>query len=190
MGQRGKLNVDEMGANVPVNAPAYGPGPIHYWRNARLLIFSYETDEEAAANLLPPQLELTDTPTAAVFFNDMRWSTCGPYKEVVQAISCGYGDQEAYYCVDLVLDQDAPILAGREVAGFPKKLGHIHLIAESDLMGGYFERPDKIRICSGLMRPEIPLDMPPDGTGVKWLNLRAIPSPEEDKKFSLLELVE
>ncbi len=78
MGQSGRLTMEKMGANIPVNAPAYGPGPIHYWKKARLLIFNYETDEEAAANLLPPQLKLTDTPTAAGFFNDMQWSTCGP----------------------------------------------------------------------------------------------------------------
>jgi len=190
MGQSGKLTVEKMGANMPVNAPAYGPGPVYYYKKARLLIFNYETDEEAAANLLPPQLKLTDTPTVSVLFNDFEFSTAGRYKEAVQAINCLYGEQEAYYCVHLILDQDAPILAGREVAGFPKKLGHIELVTQSDLMAGYFDQPTGIRICSGVMRPEMPLDMPADGTTWKLINLRAIPAPEQDKKFSLLELVQ
>lgn len=190
MGLKGRLTREKMATNVPIHAPTFGTGHSHYWKNARLLIFNYETDGEAAANLLPPQLELTDTPTASVFFNDMNWSTVGRYKEVAQVINCRHGKEEGHYCVHLVLDQEAAIIGGREFAGFPKKSGHIEFIQESDLMGGYFDRPSGIRICSGLMRSEKPMDMPPDGNIVKWFNVRAIPSPEEGGGFSLLELVQ
>jgi len=190
MGMEGKLTKDRMGANMPVHAPTCTSDPVIYYRKGRTLIFTYETEDKAAASLLPSQLRLTDVPTVSVFFNDFPWTTVGRYKEVVQAIHCLYGGQEAYYCVHLILDQEAPILGGRERAGFPKKLGYIEAIAESDLMGGFFERPKGIRICSCLMRPETPLEMPPDGTTVKFINLRAIPAPESDKKFSLLELVQ
>ena len=90
----------------------------------------------------------------------------------------------------LMLDAEVPVLAGRELYGFPKKMGVVEFVQQEDLMAGYVERPRGIRICSGVLRPEQPANPLPDGTALKTCALRVIPSPEKDKRHSLVELIQ
>jgi len=53
----------------------------------------------------------------------------------------------------------------------------------------YAERPRGIRICSGVMRDEMVFSPMDEGSAVSQIVLRAIPSPEENTRHSLLELV-
>jgi acetoacetate decarboxylase len=174
---------------MPVDAPVYHRKPYHF-RKARLLRFDYETDPDTAAQLIPEQLCLTDPATGFLFMNEYPWSTLGPYREAVLGINVLYGDQAFHYMSHLMLDSSVPILAGREVYGIPKKMGIIEFSNFEDVMAGYVERPKGIRICSGVLRPEQPLDPPPDGTPMNACVLRVIPSPEKGKDHSLVELIQ
>jgi acetoacetate decarboxylase len=189
MGLQGRLTKDNLAATMPVDAPAYHRKPFHY-KKARWMRFDFETDAEAAAALLPEQLTLPDTPTASLSFVDYTWSSLGPYRESILAIQAICGGEELFYLTHLILDRDTPILVGREVYGFPKKMGHVEFVQEEDLMAAYVERPRGIRICSGIMRAEQPLEPLPDGTPLKACSLRVIPSPEKDKDHSLIELIQ
>ncbi len=188
MGLQGKLTKAMMGTNMPVDAPAYHKKPFYF--KARMLMFEYETDPDMAAQLVPEQLLLTDPPTAALYLNEYPWSTLGPYREAILAIKVTYGGRELFYITHLMLDSTLPIVAGREVYGIPKKMGVIELVQHEDVMAGYVERPKGIRICSGVMRPEQPLDPLPDGTPLSLCVLRVIPSPEKGKDHSLIELIQ
>jgi acetoacetate decarboxylase len=189
MGLHGKLTKGKMAATMPVDAPAYHKKPF-YFKRARLLRFDYETDGEAAAELIPQPLRLTDPATAFLLINEYPWSTLGPYREAVLGVNVEHGKQPLHYLSHLMLDAEAPILAGREIYGFPKKMGVVEFLQEDDLIGGYVERPRGVRICSGVLRPEQPLDPLPDGTALRVCGLRVIPSPEKDKDHSLVELIQ
>ncbi len=189
MGLQGRLKKDSMAATMPVDAPAYHKKPFYY-KKARWMRFDYETDAESAAELLPEQLSLPDTPTASLNFVDYSWSTLGPYHEAILAIQAIYGDEELFYLTHLILDRDTPILVGRDIYGFPKKMGCVEFVQDEDLMAAYVERPRGIRICSGVMRMEQPLEPFPDGTSLKACSMRVIPSPEKDKDHSLVELIQ
>jgi|SRR6266576_1167623 len=49
---------------------------------------------------------------------------------------------------------EPPMLAGREIWGFPKKLAAIDFKSERNMIYGTLERPAGIRIASLVMRPE------------------------------------
>lgn len=189
MGLQGRLTIDKMAATMPVDAPAYHGKPFYY-KKARMMRFDYETDAEAAAELLPEQLSLPDTATASLNFVDYPWSTLGAYHEAILGIQAVYGDRELSYLTHLILDSNTPILAGREIYGFPKKMGCVEFVREDDLIAAYVERPKGIRICSGVMRIEQQLPPLPDGTPLEACALRVIPSPEEGKAHSLVELIQ
>jgi acetoacetate decarboxylase len=189
MGLQGKLTKENIAHTMPVDAPAYHKKPF-YFEGARMLRFDYETDPDAAAGLIPAQLRLTDPPTAALMINEYPWSTLGPYREAILGVNVCYGDETFHYTNYLMLDSDVPILAGRDIYGFPKKMGVIEFEQQDDVMAGYVERPRGIRICSGVFRPEVPVDPPPDGTPMPTCSLRVIPSPEKDKDHSLVELIQ
>jgi acetoacetate decarboxylase len=189
MGLQGRLTKDKMAATMPVDAPAYHKKPFYY-KKARWMRFDYETDSESVAELIPEQLSLTDPAIASMSFIDYPWSTLGPYHEAFLAVQVMYGDEPLVYLTYLILDRDTPILVGRELYGYPKKMGCVEFIREEDLLAAYVERPRGTRICSGVMRPEEQLDPLPDGTPLKTCSLRVIPSPEKDKDHSLVELIE
>ena len=189
MGLKGKLTREKMASTMPVDAPAYHENPFYYKR-AQWFQFTYETEAELAAELIPEPLSLPDTPTASLIFADYTWSSLGGYREVVQVLNVKYGDDELLYTTYLFLDQDLPILAGREVYGFPKQKAYIEFTKQDDIIGMYAERPKGIRICFGIMRKEKIIDPLPDGSVMKACSLRVIPSPEKDKKHSLVELIQ
>jgi acetoacetate decarboxylase len=178
-----------MAAAMPVDAPAYHKKPFYY-KGARWMRFDYETDAESVAELIPEQLSLTDPAIASMSFVDYPWSTLGPYHEALMAVQVMYGDEPLVYLTHLILDRDTPIIVGRELYGYPKKMGCVEFVQEEDLLAAYVERPRGIRICSGVMRPEEKMDPFPDGTPLKTCSLRVIPSPEKDRDHSLVELIE
>ncbi|MEW6442896.1 MAG: acetoacetate decarboxylase family protein [bacterium] len=189
MAIRGRLTKEKMASSMPADAPAYHRKPFHY-RKARWLRFDYETDPEAAAELVPAPLELPQTATASLTFADYTWSTLGSYRETILSIQALDGGEELPYLAYLMLNREVPVLVGREVYGFPKKMGVVEFFEEEDLMAAYVERPRGIRICSGVMRPEQSVGSPlPAGSSVDALSLRILPSPERDQEHSLVEII-
>lgn len=186
---QGTLTRGKMASTLPVDAPAYHRKPF-YFKGARLLRFDYETDADTAAQLVPDKLRLADPATAFLLINEYPWSTLGPYREAVLGVNVFHGDRPLHYISHLMLDSDTPILAGRELYGFPKKMGVIEFAQQGDVLAGVVERPKGIRICSAVFRPEQPLDPPPDGSPLQTCALRVIPSPEKDMLHSLVELIQ
>jgi acetoacetate decarboxylase len=189
MSVRGKLTKAKLATTMPVDAPVYHRKPFHF-RRARLLRFDYETDTESAAELVPEQLTLTEPSTAFLLINEYAWSTLGPYREAVLGVNVQHDNQGLHYLTHLMLDAEVPVLAGRDIYGFPKKMGVVEFIQQEDLMAGYVERPRGIRLCSGVLRPEQLVNPLPDGTALPTCALRVIPSPEKDKDHSLVELIQ
>lgn len=188
MARMGRLNKSNIGFSMPVDAPLYSRPPIHY-RDVEAISFTYETDEEAVLDILPGGLEIASPAMATLLFIRYPFSTLGPYMESILSISCLWQGSPRSYIAHIVLDTDAPLAAGREVWGFPKKLAHITLGKEGDLVIGTMERPRGHRICSGVVRPEKPVE-PGGAEPVPALALRVVPSPEEGAEPSLMELVE
>ncbi len=189
MGLQGRLTKESIAHTMPADAPAYHKKPFHF-KGARLLRFDYETDPEAAAALIPDRLTLADPATAFLLINEYPWSTLGPYREAVLGVNVCHGAQTLHYISHLMLDSDVPILAGRELYGFPKKMGLIEFSQQDDVLAGYVERPKGIRICSGVFRPEALQAPLPDGTPLQTCALRVIPNPEAGKDHSLVELIQ
>jgi acetoacetate decarboxylase len=220
MGTAGTFTKAKFGFSLPADAPLYYPLPIAY-RDVQLLLFDYLTDRAAAAELLPEQLELPDVPgqpnLAAVkmLFAQYPWTSLGPYNETAQALPCLYKGQPFLYAVRLHVTADTAMAAGREIAGFPKKLGHIEFVNQESYMCT-LERPRGLRICSGTLYPvsqllTVPLPanqkvtlpppfsmttpLPPPGPQpmplvLPFISLRVIPSPLPNAPPSLVQLIQ
>ena len=187
MGLQGRLTKDQFGLTMPVVSAAYVEKP-SYWRNADWYTFEYRTDPEAAAAIVPEQLELADPATARLIFAEYEWSTGGPYREILQAIDVRYAGAEYVFFTQAGVSQSIALMAGREGYGFPKKIGHISFERHEDLVGMYYERPQGLRLMNGVFRGIGPLELP-ESSIIKGLNLRVIQSPDPDEAYSLAELV-
>ncbi|TAJ93907.1 MAG: hypothetical protein EPO31_06930 [Gammaproteobacteria bacterium] len=188
MKRKGKLNPAKMGMTMPVNAPAFVDKP-PYWRGVKSFTFNYITDPKAAAALVPEPLLIPEPVKATLIFNDFEWSTGGPYYELLQGINVEFEGEECLYFPQLAVTEAVPLLAGREIYGFPKKVGNIEFVRQDDILAMFYERPRGLRIATGVFRQLAPIDPQPDGMLIKGVNLRVITSPEPDKKHSLCELI-
>ena len=188
MTRMGRLTKANAGFSMPVDAPLYCRPPIYY-KDVEAISFTYETDEDAVLDMLPEGLEIDSPATATLIFIRYPFSTLGPYEEAILGIYCLWQGNPRFYIAHIVVNTDQPLAAGREIWGYPKKLAHITLEKEGDLIIGTMERPRGNRICTGVVRPETPLEMV-QAEGGAGLSLRVIPSPEVGAEPSLMELIE
>lgn len=120
---------------MPLTSPAFPPGPYRFV-NREFFIITYRTDPEALRAVIPAPLEMTD-PIVKFEFIRMPDSTgFGDYTESGQVIPVSFRGQKGGYVHSMYLNDHAPIAAGRELWGFPKKLAFPELRVEKDTLGG------------------------------------------------------
>jgi acetoacetate decarboxylase len=196
MAVRGTLKQGLLGFSMPAHAPLF-PKPPYYYKNATLMIFKYVTGE-AAARMVPDVVELADPPTAGLVFASYPASNLGPYDEVVLYLDVTFKGRPLQYAAFLYVTTDAAMAAGREMGGYPKKIGKIDFLP-GPVLTAVLERPAGLRLCTGTMRPEqrqVPLAdvgntaAPAPPLVLSYLTLRLFPSPQLSQPPSLVELLE
>src|SRR5580692_945934 len=150
MAKQGHLNLKNAQYSMPADAAAYQSPPFYY-RNTRSISVAFETDIEAALQALPAPLSLSEPATAVLSFYEYPWTTFGPYNEAILSILVEHRGKPHTYIQHIVVDTEPPMLAGREIWGFPKKLATIEFKAERDMIFGTMERPRGIRLASAVM---------------------------------------
>ena len=134
---------------MPLHNPAFPPGPYRFV-NREYLIISYRTDPDALRALIPAPLELAE-PVVKFEFIRMPDSTgFGDYTESGQVIPVTYKGQHGGFVLSMFLNDHPPIAAGRELWGFPKKLGQPDLHVHTDTLMGTLDYSD-FRIATGTM---------------------------------------
>src|SRR5436190_808987 len=120
---------------MPLTNPAFPPGPYRFV-NREYLIIAYRTDEAALRAMVPAPLVPTD-PVVKYEFIRMPDSTgFGDYCESGQVIPVRLKGEAGAYTHAMYLDDHPPIAGGRELWGFPKKLGQPRLAVASDTLIG------------------------------------------------------
>jgi acetoacetate decarboxylase len=188
MARNGRLTIANAGYSMPADAPAYQRPPFYY-RGTRSIAVAFETDAEAALNALPAQLTISDPATAVLSFYDYPWTTFGPYYESILSLLVEHKGRPMTYITHIAVTTEPPMLAGREIWGFPKKLAQIEFKQERDMIYGTLERPAGVRLASAVVRPERPADNG-HSTPRPPVSLRLIPSAEENGRPSCAELIE
>ncbi len=188
MAKHGRLNLGNAEYSMPADAATYQRPPFYY-RNTRAIMVAFETELEAALEALPAPLTLSEPATAILSFYQYQWTTLGPYNEAILSLLVEHKGRPMNYVMHIAVTTEPPMLAGREVYGFPKKLAHIEFKAERDMIYGTLERPAGICLASAIVRPERPA---PNGHSAAPapVSLRLIPSPEENARPLCAELIE
>ena len=187
MGARGRLTLERLGYSMPSDAPAFQAPPYHY-RNAQAVSIRFETDREAALDALPEPLELIEPAAANLSIYWYPFSTFGPYHEAILRLYARHEGKPLTYIQQIFVDTEPPMLAGREVWGFPKKLGTIGFVRDRDMVVATLERPAGVRLATVVMRPEQPVAQ--FGANGPTTGLRIIPSADPtNPRPALAELI-
>ena len=136
---------------MPLTNPAYPPGPYRFV-NREYLIITYRTDPAKLRSVVPAPLEL-DEREALVKYEFIRMpdsSGFGDYTESGQVIPVSLRGRRGGYTHCMFLDDEGPIAGGRELWGFPKKLGQPTLRTEVDTLIGTLDY-GPLRVATGTM---------------------------------------
>jgi acetoacetate decarboxylase len=190
----GQLKKAAFGYSVPVDAPLYTPFPLFY-EDVSILMFPYLTTVAQAAALLPEQFDLVPVDPqgqfaiAQVVFAKYGFSNIGAYNEVAQTIVASYKGVVGAFAVRLHVTSDQAMAAGREIGGFPKKIGHI-TYDEGATNLSVLESPKGLRICSGELDAMQPVAGSSGSTPLTFFSLRLIPNPENAAQPSICQIIQ
>lgn len=175
---------------------AYAPPPYMY-RGVEDIFIAYEADRGNVESLLPPGLEPADeVPVCIAWGRWIPFSSFGPYHEAYVMVRVVLDGQTYLYQPFIFTDNEIPLVAGRELWGFAKKLATMRRSSGGSGTGTPFgeqmlfttERPAGQRImtmsivCDAVADPGS-LDEAP------VLSMRLIPHAERDRPPSVCELV-
>jgi len=144
-----RILANEFNMPVPRWGVTYPAGPYRFM-NREFFIITYQTDPELLRQIIPSVLEIIE-PVVKYEFIRMPDSTgFGDYTESGQVVPVRYRGEEGVFILSMYLDCNAPIVGGREIWGFPKKLAKPRLFVEEDVLIGTLDY-GSIRVATATM---------------------------------------
>ena len=134
---------------MPLTSPAYPPGPYRFI-DREFLVITYRTDPEKLRALVPEPLTVEGALVKYEFIRMPNSTGFGDYTETGQVIPVSLNGRKGGYTHCMFLNDEAPIAAGRELWGFPKKLANPTLRTESDTLVGTLDY-GPVRVATGTM---------------------------------------
>ena len=123
-------------ASMPIASPSYPKGPYRFI-DREFMIITYESEPDAIRDALPEPLEPDGSNTVLYEFIKMPDSAgFGDYRESGVVIPALYKNEPVNFTAQMYLDDEPPISGGREIWGFPKKLGNPKLEVIHDTLTG------------------------------------------------------
>ena len=174
------------GYSLPQLSPLFMQPPFEY-RDAWSMLVRFRSDPRVVARFLPKPL--VGDPQGTMFVTTSRFFTAGfgHYSEVLVGALAKHRGRIVNHCLYLILDNDIAIAAGREIWGFPKKSGRVHLADRDGVVSGEVERGGLPLIRSAM---EIgPLVSPAEmGGSAEYTNLKLVPSIREGGVPEVMQL--
>ncbi len=111
------------------------------YRDAHYFVADMEIDPVAAARWVPRPLRLASPARASIFtawFPECSFGSV--YHEAGLFLHVRHRRRDALYCPWMLVDDDVALILGRELLGYPKKMGTIELAIEGDSIRGLASR--------------------------------------------------
>jgi acetoacetate decarboxylase len=134
---------------MPIYNPAYPPGPYRFV-DREYLIITYRTDPAMLEKIIPAPLKMAEPVVKYEFINMPDSTGFGHYCESGQVIPVTFNGEPGSYVHSMYLDDHPPIAGGRELWGFPKKLGSPTLQVDKDTLVGTLDY-GRVRVATGTM---------------------------------------
>jgi acetoacetate decarboxylase len=120
---------------MPLWGSSYPKGPYRFV-DREYMVITYETDAEILRRAVPEPLEPESNLVAYEFMKMPDSSGFGDYTESGLVIPCLFKGEKVNFTLQMYLDDEPPITAGREIWGFPKKYAHPKLEVVHDTLTG------------------------------------------------------
>jgi acetoacetate decarboxylase len=108
-------------------------GEVKMWENARFLLAEMPLDPGEVKKILPWGMRPTEPAAATLFIVDYtQTSFTGPYKEAAVLVRVRTPLGSGLHCPWMIVDDDTGLIYGRELLGYPKKLGRFTFTEKDD----------------------------------------------------------
>ncbi len=172
--------------SIPRTAPFYGCPPYEY-RDSWIMNILFKTTAEITRELVPEPLEPNPDNPMSIFICRHNASGFGLYHEMILVVPSIFRGVSGNYVAYMYLDKDAPIAAGREIYGWPKKEARITLAEKDAVLTAIVERGgiELIRASMELAQLGNPEDYQ---ISEPWFNTKLIPSIKKDAVPDVMQL--
>lgn len=182
--------------SMPLGDPAYAAPPYSY-RNVEDAVIWFEADADRVRSVLPPRLKLAgDKARCAVWARWVPFSAFGPYHEAFVMVDVELDGTRYLYQPFILVDNEIPLVAGREIWGYAKKLavfdrnyGGTNNATYGEQMLFNVERPRGQPLLRASMVCARKVAVSELGEDLPVLSCRLIPSAEGAARPSVAELV-
>lgn len=122
-------------------ASMLGGGGGWIYRDAHYLVAEVAVDARAARRWLPRCLRVAEPATASIFTAWFPHTTFGSvYREAGILLHAVHRGARAVFSPWMIVDDDVALVAGRELLGYPKKMGEIDFAIDGDRVRGVARR--------------------------------------------------
>ena len=141
---------------------------------ARFVVADLPLHRDRAQEILPFGLRLADPPTGTLFVVDYRRPAfCEPYLEAAFLVHVRTVLGRGLHCCWIVVDNDTPMIYGRETLAYPKKMAELRFEETGDTVVASVRRRG-VEVLSLQARRTGPLDDPDPIFGATTYNVGGI----------------
>jgi acetoacetate decarboxylase len=130
---KGEVTLKNHPFAMPASGPLYENAPVWTWDDIDVVLLDYLTDAKSAAAFLPEQMTTFPIPEMPGYsavkhvWAHYRDSSFGPYNEFFVVIPSVFNGELFLYVPLIYVDNDSAMSGGREIGGWPKKMGDIQM---------------------------------------------------------------
>jgi acetoacetate decarboxylase len=174
MAKQGASRPTTRSFSMPELSGLYGKPPFEY-REAKQMTVAFRTDPGVLRELVPEPLVPNEDAMMFLSSSEFMCTGFGRYLEAHLNTHATFDGRLVNFSVYLVLDSDVAIGAGREIWGFPKKLGRLTLDMKDDVVRTTVERGGCQIIEAAVHLAELGTEEDLGGTP-EWITRRFIPN--------------
>jgi len=165
--------------SMPWSAPVFGRPP-HKWQGVRIAAFPFAPRPGSVERILPPGMERAAGPGVVTLISYPASATFESYNELVVLVPVQVDGTQGNYVPYICVTTDEALIAGREIAGFPKKIAQITWEREGTrFRGSVTRRARTILTVEGTVQGPMPSEGVPGrgSAGNPTINYKLIPDP-------------
>ncbi|KAH6959543.1 acetoacetate decarboxylase [Fusarium avenaceum] len=155
----GTLKTKEARGPIPLCSPPYPVG-LDEFTGVQGLAIRYHTTYDAVKDLIPEECELEDEPLVIQTLWGYEMGPIGAYNEFVCQVEVKWEGKKYNFSIELILNNEGAIYAGRERWGIPKVQGNVVWdpyginSAPNGIITGHVERPEGYKLVQFGFKPQ------------------------------------
>lgn len=161
--------------NTMAELRALGLGGPSFWQDARMVFAEVPVDYDKVKEWVPFPLRLERPARASVFIADYPKTSFGSvYREAAIMLHVRlFGLFPMVHCPWMIVDDDRALILGRELLGYPKKMGFFRFEErDGHFFGSVTRHGEEVFRIEGEIG--VPITAPPPGIGRWQANIRSL----------------